>query len=274
MIAFKKKFAALGLALAIILTAAALAAVQHQRGETPTIDRTAPHKIDDTDTRRLALSALADPAKPVTIAIIGDNTSKLDGGWINIVANWISVEYKRTVALHTLDDLGSSYRLNRLFNEQYGSTVEIFSGEVRNANIQQVGNKLDVLSPPIAPDLLLVSQGHNAGSRSLAKTSITILRDLRQRFPDAEIAAILQNPWDSKAEGSRQNDLNVRDLRVSAVNSGFTTVDIYQSFLNHADWTSLLESDGTYPNGNGYIHWASEMEDYIASQVTSDRPIS
>lgn len=214
------------------------------------------------------LPELSDQLQPFNIAIIGDNTAKLDGGWTNILANWISSRYDRTVVINAIEDPAID-RYSALKTLDKGSPVpiNIWVAAVPNLTVQQTAERLPILLPftdEVSPDLVIFSQGHNAGSRSLARTAIPLLEKIRTQYADAEILTVLQNPWRSDVQAAELHDLNIRDLKTSAKIAGFQTIDVHDAFVQDPrPLEDLLDTNGIYPNGQGYILWAQIIESIL-----------
>jgi lysophospholipase L1-like esterase len=214
------------------------------------------------------LPDLSEDAAPFKIAILGDNTSKLDGGWTNIFANWLSTRFNRTVIINGIETpYATDYSIAKQIDKGSRYPIELWNAAVPNMTMQQVTDQVSILLPfdtESQPDLIMFSQGHNSGTRSLARTAIPVLKNIRDMYPRATILVILQNPWLEREDAQNTNALNVKDLKTSAKNSGFQTLDIYSAFIQDPrPLEKLLDINGTFPSAEGYILWSQIVETQI-----------
>ncbi|WP_141216972.1 SGNH/GDSL hydrolase family protein [Rhodococcus sp. 14-2483-1-2] len=245
--------------LALVLTSCS----SPNPSETPDIDAAAPQS--ELQPSPFTLPDLSDDSTPFKIVLLGDNTSKLDGGWTNIFANWLSTRYDRTVVVNGIEDgNATSYSVLKTIGQGSRTPIEVWNSAVPNLTVQQFAERLNVMLPfdtGASPDLIIFSQGHNSGTRSLARTAIPVLKSMRATYPQSAIIAVLQNPWLAQSDSQNTNSLNIQDLRTSAKNSGFATIDVYSAFRNDArPLETLLDTGGTFPSADGYILWAQVME--------------
>ncbi|RRQ29215.1 hypothetical protein DK926_04860 [Rhodococcus sp. Eu-32] len=239
--------------------------VEQQRTDTITESNDKCQISDQVD------AGLSNRQSPYNIVIIGDNTSKMIGGWVNIFANWVSTNHQRPVRIYEPASATSesAYREVQSVSLQIDSeAVNIFNANPENLTVHETALRIPTLLPTADMadhiDLILYSQGQNAGSRSLAKAALPSLKQLRNENPETHIVAILQNPWRPDADVSKTNELNISDLRTSLQINDFAAIDINQRFIEQPNWESLLDPTGTYPNADGYILWAAEVEKFAS----------
>ncbi|MBY4036022.1 SGNH/GDSL hydrolase family protein [Rhodococcus fascians] len=233
-----------------------------------TESQTAPKPPESQNQPGYRLPDLSADTAPFKMAILGDNTSKLDGGWTNIFANWLSTRFNRTVIINGIETPDATdYSIVKQIDKGSRYPIELWNAAVPNMTMQQVADRISILLPfdtESQPDLVMFSQGHNSGTRSLARTAIPILKNIRGRYPTAEILVILQNPWLEREDPQNTNALNVEDLKTSAKNSGFQTLDIYSAFnQDPRPLENLLDISGTFPSADGYILWSQIVETKI-----------
>ena len=215
------------------------------------------------------LPELTGGRSPFKIAILGDNTAKLDGGWTNIFANWVSDRFNRTVLIRAIESADSmTYSEIKTIDKGSETPIEIWVAAVPNLTIQQLQERISILLPfttNSSPDLIIFNQGHNVGSRSLAKSAIPILKQLCKTYTETAILTILQNPWLPEVDQGNVNDLNIQDLKTSTKNSGFQAIDVHAAFQQDGrPLKDLLDTGGTFPNADGYILWAQTLESELS----------
>ncbi|OLT34769.1 hypothetical protein BJF84_17210 [Rhodococcus sp. CUA-806] len=201
--------------------------------------------------------------RELSLLILGDNTTKSDGGWVYLVGQWISNRYDRPVTLRTWSADLNVYSPPLLVGHGSGAAVEIWNGGTPARNISY---SLDNLSTLVAPlpiplDFALLSFGHNEGNRTLARDSMSLVSEIEGARAGVKSAVILQNPQRDDVASAGLHRLNMLDLATSARNQKIPSINVQEVFDTGYDL--LLDSSGRFPNIDGFIEWANVVTHFI-----------
>lgn len=214
-----------------------------------------PDQVEATageDALAQARAALASP-DPVVVSVLGDSTSNARQEWVHRWAQDLSGE--RPVTISHWDETSESgfVEPDVLSDTDDGSALTIWSGSQSGADATYAVDLLPVIIPE-APDLILLSYGHNETVQSAASNFEELLVSLRDDFGDVPVVVVLQQPQIDDANA------DVRDeISDWAHSQGLGTIDIAEAFLETDDFTTLLQ-DEMHPNDDGSRLWAQTVE--------------
>lgn len=164
--------------------------------------------------------------------------------------NDIYAGYGRTVV--TRETLGGTnpYEDPQNGAEWYGGwddtqIIHLYDGAFGGSQIDD-WNSATVLQAKIGdvdPHVVIVSLGVNG----TVDTNIdTLLADIPNYAPNAEIIVIAQNPVNESTDPTRRNT-----LQAAAATAGATFIDVWQEFIDYGDFHNDLLADGVHPNAAG-----------------------
>jgi len=204
---------------------------------------------------------LADPARPITITILGDSTGNEQGEWVYLVAKKVQADYRRPVTVHDWSIEANAYVGENTFGvASTAAPVEIWNGSASGKDASYTIANYQALAP--APsDLVFINHGHNhtnpqstvAGVRELVRLSRAGTQ------PPPAIGVVLQNP---RVDGSAENQAAKIDTIRQTFDewSGVEVVDVYTAFEERGDVRPLLRPDGFHPSDEGSLVWAAVTE--------------
>jgi len=204
---------------------------------------------------------LADPARPITITILGDSTGNEQGEWVYLVAKKIQADYQRPVTVHDWSIEANAYVGENTFGvASTAAPVEIWNGSASGKDAGYTISNYQALAP--APsDLVFISHGHNHTNPQSTVTGVRELVRLSRagNQPPPAIGVVLQNP---RVDGSAENQaVKVDTVRQTFSDwSGVELVDVYAAFEERGDVRPLLRPDGFHPSDEGSLVWAAVTE--------------
>lgn len=213
------------------------------------------------------IARLDDPARPFTMAIIGDSTGADRVGWAVLFAETLSRKFDRPVVFHQWGVTANPNGYLPVWSVGGGrnAPIEIWNASASGKNISYSQANLDAMLP--VPweqiDFLAFNHGHNQAPDTLGTAAYRFLTGLADRMPNAGLLVMLQNPEPETANrGTTQSD-NVARLRDVAEAQGWETTDAYTLFTDRPGWESMIDDTGVHPTPDGYRLWA----DAVAGQL-------
>lgn len=215
----------------------------------------------------LLSSRLQDASDPSQILLIGDDTGASMGGWIYLVGQALSQRYGRPVELHDRDLAGGAGYVKQATQVSPGSGAPIVIWNASAArNIEFLTSTMTQVSVPEPEDveLVLVNNGLNQAADTLARESISLMRDLASDYAEAAVVAVLQ-PTPPSPRDLRETSLsNARDLEISCRINDFQSIDVSTAEVTY-------DAGSRYPNADGIRTWAKVVAESLESSITVRR---
>ena len=122
-----------------------------------------------------------------------------------------------------------------------------------------------------APDLLVISTGHNDGSTTAAAFLAaldTLINSVRAQAPTTGIAVSSQNPQTLGASGRLAHAARQQALRSVCRTRGVGYVPVWETWVSQARrGVDLVGADNTHPVAAGSALWADTFADYLQAAV-------
>lgn len=198
---------------------------------------------------------LSDPKRPFTIAVMGDSTGADRNAWVNLTGDAIAERYNRTFVVHPWQE-GDVKNYVAPIVRQTGTagTLTIYNGSAAGTDTGYALEQIDQMIPGVTPDIVIINHGHNVGSGTIVIQTDALLKGLTERYPEAAIANIVQNPEKPGSLGVDRQTKEVSDLKQFMSRRGHQNIDVRSAFLANADYSTLLK-DNVHPNDAGYAIW-------------------
>lgn len=208
-------------------------------------------------------SLLHSESSPVEVLIVGDDSGKTVGGWVYLAAQQLGNRFDRRTHVRPIvingNDMGNPSDVVAWPKGQRSLTIWNLA---LNSSVDIIGSKIADLVPLVSPDLVVVSNGYsNVRYRSLARDSISLGRACASLWPTASIAFVIQ-PFEQYGSVGAENQ---RDLKNSALVSGYSVIDVASAFSEDRVQENLYSSDSNYPSIDGYRLWAKVFSSRVGS---------
>lgn len=199
-----------------------------------------PTKAEPTWTIDQAREALAGDGSRVLV--LGDSTGNGNDEWASL---WAQLPLARWDT-----DSEAGY-----VNE--ADDTRLWSGAM-NSETADYPLEHDEVWPAEDPDLVLLSYGHFHDSAADATDSLEDLRvDLADRYPDAPVVVVLQDPEADNADADRRAAIGEW-----AKGAGLPTIDVAAAFEDSGDPDALL-ADEINPSPVGSQLWADTVAEAL-----------
>lgn len=160
---------------------------------------------------------------PITIAVLGDQTSDGQGEWVSVMAELLG--RNRQVTLHQLDPQDPTVYAGRQVFGSSGPRVDIYNGSRAEATADYAAQRLRFLSPK-KPDLVLLNYGRNDSPGRVGARLQATATAVRATWKDAVLGVTLQPP--SRGDAGKE----VRDGVIAwAQTSRVPTVNVAAAFI-------------------------------------------
>jgi hypothetical protein len=161
---------------------------------------------------------------PVTVAILGDQTSDGEGEWVWAWSELLGRD--RQVTLHQLDPQDPTvYKDQQTFGAS-GPKVAVYNGSRDDAKADYAARRLPFLAPK-EPDLVVLNYGRNDSAKKVADRLEKTAKAAQARWKDALVVVMLQPPT------ANDSSKKVRQEVVKwAKKRGLPTLDVAGSFLD------------------------------------------
>ncbi|WP_179276457.1 SGNH/GDSL hydrolase family protein [Rhodococcus sp. 14-1411-2a] len=217
----------------------------------PTVDRT----ITKPDLTAIGQRLLA--PEDLTIAVVGDSTGNGKDEWVYMLGEQLA-RLGKGVLIHDWSIDTDSYVTETKLGPGGAPVVTIWNGSASGKPSQYSIDNYRALVPE-APDLLIVSHGHNDGPSNSAGNVRRIVRNVTAAGDGRDAIVVLQNPRvDQKAQSQNEVVESQRAL-FAADNMPTAVIDVYGAYMQTPDLASLLNEDGFHPNLAGEQLWAQTV---------------
>ena len=185
---------------------------------------------------------------PMTVAVLGDQTSDGQGEWVGILGELLGRD--RRVTVHRLDPADPTIYAQKQAYGSSGPVVTIYNGSRPGALADYAARRLGFLSPK-APDLVVLNYGRNDDADKVAARLTTTTTAMKKAWPRAVVAVTLQPPTaDDAAKDVREA------VQAWARTSGVATLDVAKVFLDTGEPNSYVSArDGLVMSGRGDRFW-------------------
>ncbi|KGN35697.1 SGNH/GDSL hydrolase family protein [Knoellia subterranea] len=215
---------------------------------TPTASKSTSASASPSPTPSTAAAAILARTTPVTLAVLGDQTSDGKSEW---VANFAELLGRtRQVTLHQLDPQDPTiYAADQTFGTE-GPEVTIYNGSRAEAQADYAAKRLSFLAPR-KPDLVVLNYGRNDSASQIRGRLDRTLAAARKAWPETLVVATLQAPT------ADDGDQDVREqLAEWADENGVPTLDVAQEFLDTGEPNAYVSTrDRTAMSGQGDRLW-------------------
>jgi lysophospholipase L1-like esterase len=204
-----------------------------------------------------AMGLLSDPGRDFTAVVLGDSTGADRDSWVTQVGAWLSGKYDRTVVMRSWSEgtKPPGYQEPRVVGAGGSGRVNLWNGSAPSRNAAYSLEKLDEFVPA-APDLVLISHGHNQGPDTLAYGARDLFAELRTKYPKATVVAVVQNPENPKSIHYAYQRMESDAIARWAANHDVPAIDVESTYEALGDYT-VLYKDNVHPkDGAGYEPWA------------------
>lgn len=180
------------------------------------------------------------------VLVLGDSTGNANDEWVSLWAQ----SAQMPIALWDTDTESEYVRED--------DSTRVWSAAM-NSGTADYPLDHDEIWPAQDPDLVLLSYGHFHESGEEASTALKELRgDVAERYPDAPIVVVLQNPEADDADADRRSA--IADWAESA---GLPTIDVAKAFEGAESPEGLL-ADEVNPSPEGSQLWAETVAEALA----------
>ena len=176
------------------------------------------------------------------VLVLGDSTGNGNDEWVHLWAG------SREMPVASWDTDGEAgYRGE-------GEDTRVWSGAMFSATAEYPLEHEEIW-PGQAPDVVLLSYGHFEGSGQEAAQGLEALTaEVAERFPDAPVVVVLQNPAQDDAGAS------VREaIAVWAKGEGLPTIDVAAAWEESGQEQAELLADDVNPSPAGSQVWAEAV---------------
>lgn len=217
---------------------------------------------------KTAMARLNDHSHEFTVLVLGDSTGAARSGWVTQLAQQLGSSTGRQSIVHPWSVEAQPDGYQTQWNVTQGATpgVTVWNGSASGQNMAYTTAHLREMAPmePSSVDLILINHGHNEGA-GYAGRAAALAADLAAEFPNAAIAAIVQNPERPGSTHADVQDANMAALNSAMTQARFPTIDVYTSYKQIPGWQSAFDTPtgSLHPNQEGYDAWASVVEDAL-----------
>ncbi len=196
--------------------------------------------------------AKANPSTPKTLVLLGDSTGADRDGWAPALGRSISHSLNRPVATKYWNTQTGAYGAMVGLGNGTNGAVGFWNGSADGKDVDYTLQNLDkIIQPDVTPDLILLNFGHTEDpSKPLAPQVQPLINELRQKYPNADIAVIKQNP----AKGADSSD-QLSGYAAAMDAEGIQVIDVYSAFPTDEAALASVMSDDVNPNAAGQRLW-------------------
>ena len=209
-----------------------------------------------------------------SIVVLGDSTGvSTTGIWPDDLAGLLGARFpshKVTKRTWASTAYGS---VTTVANGSATLTLDIYNGSVSGTKADYPLSRIAAMIP-VAPDLVIISYGHNnaADSPSVFQSGIdTLVTAIRGTWPDAPIAVSSQNPRFSPAANITEHAAREQSKRAWAASREYGYVPAWEAFQAQSTPSAFVQSDGIHPTtsgaSDGSMLWAKAADAYLAGRT-------
>lgn len=205
-----------------------------------------------------AMALLKDKSRPWVFSVVGDSTGNAPDEWVYTVVKQLSEDYDRPAVVHNWSVEENKYASQTAVGVGSGEPIIVWNGSASGMN-GSYSMKHRLVMVPQAPDLMIVSHGHNVANADQNGREVSALvqwASVAWETPPA-LAVTLQNPRvDENAQ--RQADV-VAGLRTLYKAANVSLIDVYTAFEKAGTDSLVNPEDGYHPNLEGEKVWAATV---------------
>lgn len=224
------------------------------------------------------------------ILVIGDSTGNETTEWVYGLAQWLGSLFPAYTVkyYHWNETTGTAYDAATTVQTGTGAyTLSVYNCSVAGARPGYVlGSRWATAVTALAPDLILVSHGHNTGGAPSTDNSPRVFLNggvwsaepvtglvcaLGYAFPATPITVIAQNPSNIAGRETWQA-IKASWYERSAAVLGHGLIDVHQAFIDYGDYAADLMADTTHPNAAGQALWLSVVKQAFRESATDAAP--
>lgn len=219
------------------------------------------YALQGVDATQRLMAALAARTRDASVLVVSDSTGAGPGSWVPMWADALAAGWPGwTVTTRLWDDVAGVYAAPVTVQTGAGTgvrTLTVFVAAVSGFTTQHwLGARAVAAFRGIAPDLTMVSLGHN--EQSIAglwhSRMVTLTETLATVHPGADILLVAQNP----ATGNTFQQERAEVYREIAARRGYGFVDVGRAFADTGDAAGLTV-DGVHPTTTGHQLWADTV---------------
>lgn len=209
-----------------------------------------------------SLRSLFTGDEPVTLAVLGDQTSDGEAEWVGVMAALLGEEHR--VVLRDLDPSDPTVYASERSYGSSGSKISIRNASRAGVNADYAARRLPLLVP-VEADVVILNYGRNDQADDVATRLEKTAKAVRSQLPQARVLVTLQPP----TVGDGQKD--TRDaVRRWAKSSDLTTIDAAAAFRRTGDPDSFVSTrDPLVMTSAGDELWGRE----VYRILTGRRPV-
>ena len=204
-------------------------------------------------------NAKANPGSPKTLVLLGDSTGASTSGWAPQLGTALGNDLDRPLATAYWDKAKKAYGAPvKLGTGSQNGPVGFWNGSVDDRDAAYARANLDgLIGADVTPDLILLNFGHTEDpSKPLASQVQPLIDELKQKYPNAALAVVKQNPtkdYDAAFNEQLAGYASAMDVE------GIQVVDVYSAFPNDAESLAFVMATDTEPNAEGQKLWLNTM---------------
>lgn len=99
-----------------------------------------------------------------------------------------------------------------------------------------------------AAQMIIVNFGHNETVSDITASYMTLVANLRTRWPGAGIVAVIQNPQKTTATNWRRQNTHQNRIADLVSSDAFGVINLWQAFVDTGDPDALINVDGVHPS--------------------------
>ncbi|QIG57697.1 tail fiber protein [Arthrobacter phage Shoya] len=205
-----------------------------------------------------AMTLLKDKSRPWVFSVVGDSTGNAPDEWVYQVVEKLSATYDRPAVVHNWSIEENRYTTETSVGAGSGEPIVVWNGSASGMN-GSYSMKHRLVMVPQAPDLMILSHGHNVANAAQSDREMAALvqwASAAWKTPPA-VAVTLQNPR-VDANAQRQADV-VSGLRTLYKASDVPLIDVYTAFEKAGTGALVKPEDGYHPNLEGEKVWAATV---------------
>ena len=205
------------------------------------------------------MQRLNDPSHAFNLVVLGDSTGAAREGWVVQVARALGAKTGRAVDFHqwSVEQEPDVYLAPWSIARGGGQPVTVWNGSASGKNAEYTRAHWDELVPipHDQVDLVLINHGHNEPAGALPGDALSLGDMAVAQFPNAAVAAILQNPQRPGSQNADAQDRNVTDMQELLTTNGFETIDVHTPYRAMPGWETAFDAGDLHPNQAGYDLW-------------------
>ncbi|MGV9713235.1 SGNH/GDSL hydrolase family protein [Gordonia sp. NPDC003424] len=196
--------------------------------------------------------AKANPSTPKTLVLLGDGSGSAKDGWAPALGTAISQNLDRPVATKFWNPTTGSYGAMVGLGDGKNGPVGYWNASAAGKDVAYTQQHLDtMIATDVTPDLILLNFGHTEDANKPLATQVQPLIDqLKQKYPNADIAVIKQNPTPGAASSDQ-----MAGYAAAMDAEGVQVIDVYSAFPTDAAGLSAVAGTDGNPTAAGQKLW-------------------